>query len=134
MLHRTLPRLDRDNRAFWTSGEHGLLMLHRCRDCRAFVHPPRPVCRGCLSENVAPEQVAGTGTVDTFTVNYQKWHPKMEVPFVIARIVLDGVEGVFLTSNIVNCDAESVDVGDRVSVCFERHDDVYVPVFEKISP
>lgn len=131
-MHRSLPRLDRDNRAFWTSGERGDLMIHRCHDCGTFVHPPRPVCHTCLSENVSPEKVAGTGVVDTFTVNYQKWHPAMEVPFVIARIALDGVAGVYLTSNVVDCDPESVDVGDKVMVTFEHHDDVYIPVFKRV--
>ena len=130
---RTLPRLDAINRAFWTGGAEGELRIMRCRDCATFIHPPRPVCRHCLSENVAAEAVAGTGVVDTFTVNYQKWHPAMEVPYVIARVALDGVPGVWLTSNIVGCPAEEVDVGDRVRVTFEQQDDVYLPFFEKIE-
>lgn len=130
---RPLPRLDNDNRAFWTGGAAGELRLTRCGDCASFVHPPRPVCRNCLSENVAPETVAGTGVIDTFTVNYQKWHPKMEVPFVIARVAIDGAPGVYLTTNIVGCPVEEVDIGDRVRVTFERQDDVYLPLFEKIG-
>lgn len=130
---RPLPRLDAENRPFWTGGEAGELRIMRCRDCRTFIHPPRPVCRSCLSENVAPEVVPGIGVVDTFTINYQKWHPAMEVPFVIARVALDGVPGVFLTTNIVGCAVEEVDVGDRVRVKFERQDDVYLPLFEKVG-
>jgi uncharacterized OB-fold protein len=130
---RPLPRLDADNRAFWTGGAEGELRLVRCRDCDRFVHPPRPVCRHCLSENVAPEVVAGTGVIDTFTVNYQKWHPQMEVPFVIARVAIDGAPGVYLTTNIVGCEVEAVAIGDRVRVTFEQHDDVYLPLFEKID-
>lgn len=90
------------------------------------------MCRHCLSENVAPEAVAGTGSVDTFTVNYQKWHPAAEVPYVIARVALDGVPGVYLTTNIVGCAVDEVDIGDRVRVKFEQQDDVYLPLFEKI--
>ncbi len=131
-MYRSLPRLDRDNRAFWTGGERGDLLIHRCKDCGTFVHPPRPVCRACLSENVSPEKVSGTGVVDTFTVNYQKWHPNMEVPFVIARIALDGVDGVYLTSNVLGCDPEDVDVGDKVVVSFEHHEDVYIPVIQRV--
>lgn len=130
---RPLPRLDADNRAFWTGGAEGELRLTRCRDCSRFFHPPRPVCRHCLSENVAPEAVAGTGVIDTFTVNYQKWHPAMEVPFVIARVTIDGAPGVYLTTNIVGCPVESVDIGDRVRVTFEQQDDVFLPLFEKID-
>ena len=130
---RPLPRLDEHNRPFWTGGAAGELRIMRCQDCASFIHPPRPVCRNCLSENVAPEAVAGTGVVDTFTVNYQKWHPAMEVPFVIARVALDGVPDVFLTTNIVGCPVEEVDVGDRVRVKFVQQDDVYLPLFEKVG-
>lgn len=130
---RPLPRLDSDNRAFWTAGAQAELQLHHCHDCGRFVHPPRPVCRYCLSENVVPDAVAGTGVVDTFTVNYQKWHPAMEVPFVIARVAIDGAPGVYLTTNIIGCPADEVDIGDRVRVVFEQHDDVFLPLFEKIG-
>jgi len=131
---RPLPRLDSVNRPFWTGGASGQLLIMRCRDCGAFMHPPRPLCRNCLSENVAPEAVAGTGVIDTFTVNYQKWHPAMEVPFVIARVALDGVPGVYLTTNIVGCPVEEVEVGDRVRVVFEQQDDVHLPFFTPIGP
>lgn len=130
---RPLPRLDADNRAFWTGGAEGELRLTRCLDCSRFIHPPRPVCRHCLSENVAAEAVAGTGVIDTFTVNYQKWHPAMEVPFVIARVAIDGAQGVYLTTNIVGCPVASVDIGDRVRVTFRQQDDVFLPLFEKID-
>jgi uncharacterized protein len=130
---RPLPKLDADNRAFWTGGAERELRIMRCRDCAGYIHPPRPVCRHCLSENVAAEAVAGTGVVDTFTVNHQAFMPGMEVPFVIARVALDGVPGVVLTTNIVGCPPETVEIGDRVRVTFLQQDDVYLPLFEKIG-
>jgi uncharacterized protein len=129
---RAEPRLDADNRAFWTGGAAGELRLMRCKDCATFIHPPRPVCRKCLSDNVAPEAVAGTGVIDTFTVNYQKWNQTMEVPFVIARVAIDGAPGVYLTTNIVGCPIDQVDIGDRVRVKFEQQGEIYYPLFEKI--
>lgn len=129
---RPLPRLDALNRPFWTGGATGELQILRCNDCQSFIHPPRPLCRRCLSENVAPHVVSGTGVVDTFTVNYQKWHPAAEVPYVIARVALDDAPGVYLTTNIIGCPVEAVDIGDRVRVKFEQHEDVYLPLFEKI--
>ena len=130
---RPLPRLDVDNRAFWTGGAEGELRIHHCGDCGAWNHPPMPVCRQCLSENVAPEAVAGTGVVDTYTVNYQAWAPGMETPFVIARVTLDGAPGVILTTNIVGSPVDEVAIGDRVRVTFEQHEDVYIPLFEKVA-
>jgi uncharacterized protein len=132
-MSRPLPRLDSDNRFFWTGGADGRLRFLQCQDCGAFVHPPRPLCRYCLSERVEPAEVAGTGVVDTFTVNHQKFHPAIEVPYVIARVAIDGAPGVILTTNIVGCPVDSVDIGDRVRVKFEQHDDVWLPLFEKIA-
>lgn len=130
---RALPKLDSFNRDFWTGGEKGELRISYCNDCDTFIHPPRPVCRHCLSENVSPKVVSGTGVVDTYTINHQKWHPKMEVPFIVARVALDDAPGVYLTTNIIGCEVNEVDFGDRVKVTFEQHDDVYVPLFEKIT-
>lgn len=132
-MSRPLPRLDSDNRAFWTGGADGQLRLNQCQDCQTFIHPPRPVCRNCLSENVKAVAVAGTGVVDTYTVNHQKFHPAIEVPYVIARVAIDGAPGVILTTNIVGCPVDAVDIGDRVRVKFEQHDDVWLPLFEKLS-
>lgn len=130
---RSRIRLDRDNTAFWTGGAGGKLNIARCSDCGQFTHPPREICRHCQSENVAPFAVAGTGAVDTYTVNYQAWAKDMEVPFVIARVRLDDVPGVYLTTNIVNCPVDAVDIDDRVKVVFEEQDGIWYPLFEKVD-
>lgn len=130
---RLLPRLDADNRFFWTGGADGVLRLLRCESCEGFVHPPRPVCPHCLSEAVAPAAVAGTGVIDSYTINRQKWHPAMEVPFVIARVAIDGAPGVILTTNVVGSPVEAVAIGDVVRVVFEQQDDVWLPLFEKVD-
>lgn len=132
-MPRPQPRLDAENRFFWTSGEDGKLRFLQCQDCRQFTHPPRPLCRHCLSENVVPEAVPGTGVVDTFTVNHQAWYPGLEVPFVIARVAIDGAPGVYLTTNIINCPVEEVDIGDKVKVSFLQEGEVYFPLFEKVA-
>lgn len=130
---RLLPRLEPVNRPFWTGGAEGELRIMQCQDCQTFIHPPRPVCRSCLSDNVHPKAVAGTGVIDTFTVNYQAWMPGLEVPFVVARVALDGVPGVYLTTNIIGCPVDDVDIGDAVRVTFEQHGEVYLPLFEKLD-
>ena len=111
---RMLPQLDASNRFFWTGGEDGQLRLLQCQACDGFIHPPRPVCPQCLSEDLAPTIVPGTAVVDSYTINRQKWDPSMEVPFVIARVAVDGAPGVILTTNIVNCPVEAVDIGDKL--------------------
>jgi uncharacterized OB-fold protein len=130
---RPRPRLDAINRPFWTGGGDGRLQIQKCGDCGAFTHPPLPLCRHCQSENVTHEAVPGTGVIDGFTVNHQAWAPGLEVPFVIARIRLDGAPGVYLTSNIVGCPLEDVRCDDRVRVVFEEQDGVFLPLFERLA-
>lgn len=132
-VHRPRPRLDADNRAFWTGGTDGRLNIMKCGDCSTFIHPPRPVCRACLSENVAPQAVSGKGTIDSYTINYQPWAKGMEVPFVIARVALEDAPGVILTSNIINCPVEAIDIDDSVQVVFEEQDGIFYPLFEKVE-
>jgi len=128
---RSRIRLDRDNRAFWTGGAAGELNIARCGDCGQFTHPPREICRHCQSENVAPFVVSGTGVIDSYTINYQAWAKDMDVPFVIARVQLDDAPGVYLTTNIVNCPVDAVDIDDRVKVVFEEQDGIWYPLFER---
>lgn len=130
---RPRPKLDDDNRAFWTGGAEGKLLMMKCGDCGEFTHPPRQICRHCLSESMEATPVAGTGEIDTYTINYQAWMPGLEVPFVIARVRLDGVPGVVLTTNIVNCPVDTVDFDDKVKVAFDEQDGIWFPVFEKVG-
>jgi uncharacterized OB-fold protein len=132
-VKRPRPRLDADNRPFWTGGAEGKLNITKCGDCGQYTHPPKEFCRHCQSENVAPEAVAGTGAIDTMTVNHQAWMPGLEVPFVIARVKLDGVPGVYITSNIVGSPVDEVEIDDRVRVTFEEQDGIWYPLFEKVA-
>ena len=130
---RPRPRLDADNRAFWTGGGEGKLNIMKCGDCGLFTHPPLLMCRHCQGENMVPHAVSGRGTVDTYTVNHQPWMPGLEVPFVIARVRLDDAPDVILTTNIVGCDVDAVDFGDKVQVTFEEQDGIWFPLFEKAN-
>lgn len=83
------------------SGKHRVLDRRRRRQAQhrplrglRKIHPsPRLLCRHCQSENVAPQAVPGTGTIDSFTINHQPWAKGLEVPYVIARVKLDGAPG-----------------------------------------
>lgn len=127
---RPLPQLTPQNEWFWKSGADGRLRIQRCRDCRAFTHPPVPVCPRCRSRRWEPEVVSGRGTVAGFTVNAHRWHPDFEPPYVIANVALAEDPSVHLTTNIVGCDPGDVHLGQEVAVRFEQHDDVWLPLFE----
>lgn len=127
---RLLPRLDDDNRAFWTGGERGELLVQRCADCGYYVHPAGPICPQCLSRKVAPEAVSGRGRVHSFTVNHQPWNPTMPTPYVIGLVELAEQDGLRLMTNIVGCEPDEIEFAMPVRVTFEQHEDVWIPLFE----
>src|ERR1700730_12891354 len=123
-----LPKLPARNRAFWTGGAGGELLIQRCRACRRWVHPPAGRCPTGGGE-VAPEPVSGRGTVFTFTVNMQRFHPDVPPPNVIAIVTLVEQDDLRIPTNIVRCDEAELSCGLPVRVLFEHHGDVYYPVF-----
>ena len=129
---RMLPKLDAHNRAFWTGGADGRLMVARCTQCALWVSPPAADCPDCGGP-LAAQPASGHGTVFTYTVNYQSFNPAVPVPYVIAIVELAEQEGLRIAANIVDCEPDSVHVGLAVEVRFEPHhvdgEDVFVPVF-----
>lgn len=131
-MHRVLPELDRDNKGFWIGGADGSLRIMKCKDCKHFIHPPAPVCPECYSRLVEYKAISGLATVATFTINYQKWRPDLEVPYNIAIVELDEDPRIRLTTNLVNCSIDEIEIGMRVRVTFEQHEEIYIPLFEPI--
>jgi uncharacterized OB-fold protein len=127
---RVLPKLTDQNRHFWQGGEDGELRFLRCRGCRTWLHPPSPICPGCLGKDLAVEAVSGRATVLTFTLNHQPWVPAPDHPYAIAIVELEEQKGLRLMTNVVNCPAEDVRIGMPVRVVFEHHEDVWFPLFE----
>ena len=125
-----VPELDLDNRAFWTGGATGQLLIARCQQCGTWLHPPRPACRACHGTGVTPEPASGSGTVVTYTVNHQAWVPDLDVPYVLAIVELDEQPGLRLTTRIVGVEPTAVTIGMRVRVRFEQIEDVWLPLFE----
>ncbi len=125
---RKLPALTPETKPFWTGGAEGQLLIQRCTSCGLYQHPPLPLCSACRTETVAPEAVSGKGQVKTFTVNHQAWLPGLDEPFVFAAIELDEQPELYVFSNVLGDPAE-VRSGMRVTVCFEHHEDVWLPQF-----
>ena len=127
---RLLPQLTPFNEWFWTSGADGRLRIQGCQDCTALVHPPVPVCPSCRSRSSAPTEVSGRATVVGFTINSHPWLPGFDPPYVIAVVALAEDPTVRLTTNIVGCEPDDVRIGQAVTVRFEQHEDVWLPLFE----
>ena len=130
MLRNHLPLLDQDNIAFWQGGKDNRLIMTKCHNCGLFIHPHVAFCRRCHSRDVGPSVLSGRGTVSTYTINYQKWEPGLETPYVVAIVTLEEQDGLNLTTNIVNCPHEEVRIGMPVTVVFEQVENVWLPLFE----
>jgi acetyl-CoA acetyltransferase/uncharacterized OB-fold protein len=127
---RPLPELTPATEWFWTSGADGLLRIQGCTECHTLVHPPVPICPVCRSRNWEPTVVSGRGTIIGYTINQHQWHPDFTPPYVIAVVALAENPAVRLTTNVVDCDPDAVQVGQEVMVRFEHEDNVWLPLFE----
>ena len=89
------------------------LELPRCGDCGTLIWYPRARCPHCMSENLAWEQLSGTGIVYSHTVN-RRGHGEYagHEPFVIAYVEL--AEGPRVLSHVDVADPESLRVGTPV--------------------
>src|SRR5579862_7497244 len=127
-VSRMLPRLTEHNRAFWTGGREGELRIQYCAACARWVHPPTGRCPGCGGELVA-RAVSGRGTVFTYTVNMHQFHPDVSPPNMIAIVELVEQDDLRIPTNVVNAEEAELYCGLPVRVLFERHGEIYYPVF-----
>ena len=68
-----------------------------------------------MSTNLEWKQAKGTGEVYTYSIMHAS-----KPAYVIAYVTLD--EGVSMMTNIVDCDAAKVKVGQKVKVVFKTTD------------
>lgn len=127
-LPRMLPRLTTANRAFWTGGAAGELLIEYCGSCQRWAHPPTGHCPDCGGE-VTAKPVSGEGTVFTYTVNMHQFHPDVPPPNLIAIVELVEQEDLRIPTDIVDCEPADLYCGLPVRVRFEHHGDIYYPVF-----
>ncbi|MCK4546188.1 MAG: Zn-ribbon domain-containing OB-fold protein [Candidatus Eisenbacteria sp.] len=91
----------------------------KCSKCGKVFFPPRLVCSSCKGQDFETIRLAGTGRVATYTViRVSATQFADEVPFAVGVIDMD--EGVRLTSQIVDCDPESVKTGMPVKIEFRK--------------
>jgi uncharacterized OB-fold protein len=130
---RVLPALTDENRAFYTGGREGRLMVGRCRVCRRWALPPEASCPSCGGE-LCPEAVSGRARVMTWTLNAHPYHPEIPPPYLIAIVVLEEQEDLRLATNLVGCEEADVHGGMEVAVAFEDRGEVFYPVFTPARP
>ncbi|MEO8697350.1 MAG: OB-fold domain-containing protein [Acidimicrobiales bacterium] len=75
-----------------------------------------------------PAVVSGNGVLHSFTVNHQPWAPD-SAPYVIGLVELVEQEGLRLTTNLIDCELDEIEIGLSVQVGFVQREDVWLPIF-----
>lgn len=91
----------------------------QCKKCGKVFFPPRMVCSQCRGRKFTPARLAQSGVIETFTViRVAPTGFTDEAPYAVGVIKLD--DGVKVTAQIVDCEPESLAIGDRVRLEFRR--------------
>lgn len=126
-ISKPLPEADETSGPFFDGAMEGKLMLMKCSSCGLFRLPSRQHCDSCLSPEYTWEQASGRGTVRTFGVMHQRYHPGFQLPYNVSIVELE--EGPRITTNIVGIENSEIRVDMPVVVDWERHSDVALPKF-----
>lgn len=130
---RPLPRTDEyDTRDFWAATKAKELKYQQCDNCGCVVFYPRRHCTGCLDGKLVWKTASGRGTVYSYSVVRQSYHPffRHHVPYAVAWIDLE--EGPRILSNVVGVEdpLNDVTIGQKVVVEWEEHDELCIPLFK----
>ncbi|MEC9152376.1 MAG: OB-fold domain-containing protein [Pseudomonadota bacterium] len=118
------PPMSVENEAFWAAANEGRLMIPRCKDTGQFFWYPRNLSPFTLSNNVELVEASGKGTIYTYSVMR-----RADPQYAIAYVTLE--EGITMMTNIVDCDFDSLTVGQAVELDFyETENGQRVPVFK----
>ncbi|WP_295381276.1 Zn-ribbon domain-containing OB-fold protein [Pseudacidovorax intermedius] len=118
----TLPH-DAATERFWAGTADHLLLTRQCTSCHKPHWYPRPVCPFCQGDTEW-RSLSGKGTIYSVSVTRRAG----PVAYAIAYVTLD--EGITMLTNIVDCDLDSLHIGQRVQVRFKPAEDgTLVPMF-----
>ena len=116
------PQITPETREFWAAATEGRLAIGRCSRCREAHFYPRAHCPFCFSPETSLETASGAGWIYSYSV------PRAPVPFAIALVTL--AEGPTIMTNIVDCDLNSLAIGQPVRLIFRLSEaGQKVPVF-----
>jgi uncharacterized protein len=111
----TAPQPNPETQAFWDAAAEGKLLIKKCNGCGQVHFYPRDNCPFCFSDKTEWQQASGNGTVYTYSVMR-----RAPVPYAIAYVTL--AEGPTMMTNIVDCDLNSIKVGQAVKLVFKPSD------------
>jgi uncharacterized protein len=118
------PVVNSETEAFFAAARQGRFMIPVCTACGKAHWYPRAICPFCSSDKVEWREASGKGTIYTFSVMR-----RVKEPYAIAHVTL--AEGPTMLTNIVDCDLDTVCIGQPVAVVFkETENGPPVPMFK----
>jgi uncharacterized OB-fold protein len=118
------PSLNPGDEPYFDAAKEGKLVIKKCNGCGKHHHYPRVLCPFCFSDKTEWVQAKGTGKIYTYSVT-RRGGP---TPYCLAYVELD--EGVRMMTNIVDCDLDAINIGQKVKVSFKQTEGGFaMPVF-----
>jgi uncharacterized protein len=111
------PLVTPETKPFWDATAEAQLVLATCRGCDTVLWYPKAFCSACGTFDVEWVEASGRGTIYTFTITRRGIGSYADAgPYVMAYVEL--AEGPRLITNIVDCDPETLEIGQEVEVVF----------------
>lgn len=117
--NKPLPQPTPISAPFWEGLKAHQVRLQQCDDCAHWIFFPRAHCPRCASAKLSWRDVAGTGTLYTYTVARVPTLPEFadEMPQILAVVQFD--EGPNVNTTLVGIDEAQLRVGMRVRPVFD---------------
>jgi uncharacterized OB-fold protein len=109
------PVPDVETKPFWEAAAEGRLLIKRCNSCGSAHYYPRSICPFCFSTDTQWQDASGEGVIYSFSIMR-----RAALPYCIAYVTL--AEGVTMMTNIVACDLDAIQIGQRVRLAFRPSD------------
>ena len=103
------PLTNPETEPFWAAAREGRFLIRACTDCGKAHWYPRAICPHCFSEKTEWREGSGRGTI--YSVSVMKRAPDV---YAVAYVTLE--EGPTMMTNIVDCDFDTVAIGQKVTV------------------
>jgi uncharacterized protein len=103
------PLTNPETEPFWAAAREGKFLIRACTDCGKAHWYPRAICPHCFSEKTEWREGSGRGTI--YSVSVMKRAPEV---YAVAYVTLE--EGPTMMTNIVDCDFDTVAIGQKVTV------------------
>jgi uncharacterized OB-fold protein len=125
------PVLTDYTRGFWEGTQAGELRMQRCGACGFLRYPNAPWCPQCLSDTWEWQKLSGKGTILSYLIFHQGYHPgwKGRLPYNV--VVVQLAEGPRMFSNVLPLEEHELEVGMEVQVTFDPEGDFVIPRFVK---